>query len=390
MFAESMNLISGLRVALVSNSTGRLRDGTHLADALDRSPEVDLRMLFGMAHPIRTCDYSLPRDLDGADDIETGVPKFNLYGARHKPEPWMLADLDVIVFDVQEVGARFYEHVNIMGFIMEAAAEQGIGVVVLDRPNPVRGTSPSGFLPDRDAFFGFGSYAPIPALHGMTVGELAGYYNGERLLRGERSVDLTVVPVRNWRRDMWFDDTGLPWNQPSPNLPSPDSALAYGATCLFEAFNVSEGRGTATPFEVIGSPWLDNDRVCSDLNDRQLAGVHFEVARFEPAKLAFHASPPKFTGNALPGVRMVIDDRDRFEPYSTGLAMLWTVHQRHREELEWDRSTLRRLAATERLEQMLLEDTDLGLVVESWSQELADFQESARPYLIYPSTVQGQ
>jgi hypothetical protein len=261
-------LVRGRAVALVSNHSGRLADGSHLADALAAQRDVRLVALFGMEYDIRSNDYSVPRDPERTRDARTGVPKYSLYGEQHKPSPEMLDGVDVLLYDIQDVGARFYEHVNILGFIMEAAAERGIRVVVLDRPNPLGGRGADGFVADSQAFYRFGSYTAIPALHGMTPGELARFYNGERRLRGGRMAELHVVPMRGWTRDQWFDQTGQSWRKPSPNLVTFSSLIAYAGTCLFEAVNVSAGRGSDTPFELIGAPWLAHERAVVLLKGR--------------------------------------------------------------------------------------------------------------------------
>ena len=238
LLSEFSHLIKGKRLALVSNHSGRLSDGTHLADALFRYKDAQLKVLFGMEFNIRTNDYSIPRDQEKAIDKETGLVKYSLYGDINKPTPEMLRAVDAIVFDIQDVGARFYEHVNILGFVMEAAAENSIEVIVLDRPNPLSGLKLDGFLPDDDFLRRFGSFGKIPVLHGMTVGEIARMYNGEKMLRGGLTARLHVVEMKGWKRSFWFDDTGLQWRKPSPNLLSLSSVIAYTGTCLFEGINI--------------------------------------------------------------------------------------------------------------------------------------------------------
>ena len=335
LFTEYEHLIRGKRLALVSNHSGRLADGTHLADALYRYRGGQLRVLFGMEYDIRSNDYSVARDPETTVDRATGLSKHSLYGEHHKPTPEMLGDVQVVVFDIQEVGARFYEHINILGFVMEAAAERGLEVVVLDRPNPITGVRQDGFVPDDSALFRFGSYAKVPVQHGLTMGELARLYNGERMLRGGKTVSLHVVPMVGWTRAIWYDETGLAWRKPSPNLLTLSSLLAYVGTCLFESVNVSEGRGTDQPFEIVGAAWLDNVAMVKLLDGLQLPGVTFETVNFTPEQKPYHGRPPKLVGERLHGVRMRIVDRDAFEPYRVGVAMLWAVHRLHPDRLVW-------------------------------------------------------
>ena len=383
LFTEYEHLIRGKRLALVSNHSGRLADGTHLADALYRYRGAQLRALFGMEYDIRSNDYSAARDPETTVDRATGLPKYNLYGEHHKPTAEMLGDVQAIVFDIQDVGARFYEHINILGFVMEAAAERGIEVVVLDRPNPITGVRQDGFIPDDSALFRFGSYAKVPVQHGLTMGELARLYNGERMLRGGKTATLHVVPMIGWSPAMWYDETGLPWRKPSPNLLTLSSLLAYVGTCLFESVNVSEGRGTDQPFEMIGAPWLDNVGVVNLLESVNLAGVVFEPVNFVPEQKPYHGRPPELAGQALKGVRMQIVARDGFEPYRVGVAMLWAVHKLHPDRLVWNDAVLDRLVATTRLKTMLVEGRSPAEIFASWRGEVDAFSARSAPYRLY-------
>ena len=384
LFSEFAELVRGRAVALVSNHSGRLADGSHLADALAAQRDVRLVALFGMEYDIRSNDYSVPRDPERTRDARTGVPKYSLYGEQHKPSPEMLDGVDVLLYDIQDVGARFYEHVNILGFIMEAAAERGIRVVVLDRPNPLGGRGADGFVADSQAFYRFGSYTAIPALHGMTPGELARFYNGERRLRGGRMAELHVVPMRGWTRDQWFDQTGQSWRKPSPNLVTFSSLIAYAGTCLFEAVNVSAGRGSDAPFELIGAPWLSHERAVVLLNDLKLPGVRFAADTFTPVQQAFHARPPLYAGDLARGIRVHVTDRSTVQPYRVGVAMLWAVHALHRDRLVWNEATLDRLAATPRLKQMLEAGRTPAEIFAAWETELKQFRAISAPYHLYP------
>jgi len=339
-----------------------------------------------MEYDIRSNDYSVAKDGEVSRDKTTGLTKYNLYGEHHKPTPEMLSGVDVIVFDIQEVGARFYEHINILGFVMEAAAEQGITVIVLDRPNPITGRKQDGFLTSQGALFRFGSYAPVPVVHGMTMGELARLYNGERMLRGGRTTKLEVIPMLGWTRGMWFDETGLPWRKPSPNLLSLESLLAYVGTCLFEAVNVSEGRGTDHPFELIGASWLDNTRVIEMLKSVPLRGVRFEAEQFTPVQKPYHGQPPELAGESLKGVRLHVTDRDAFEPYKTGVAMLWAVHALHRDRIVWNDAALDRLTATPRLKEMLQNGKTPPEIFAAWEGEVESFRRMSAKYFLYPAT----
>jgi uncharacterized protein YbbC (DUF1343 family) len=383
LFGEYASLIKGKNLALVANHSARLADGTHMADALFKYPEAKLRVLFGMNYDVRSNDYSATPDSVVAIDKPTGLTKYDLYHDVHKPTPEMLKGVDVIVFDIQEVGARFYEHINILAFVMEAASELGIRVVVLDRPNPITGAKMDGWITDTDKQYRFGSYAKVPVVHGMTMGELAKLYAGEKMIRGGKPVLVDVVPMREWKRNMWFDQTGLEWRKPSPNLLTLNSLLAYVGTCLFEAVNVSEGRGTDNPFEIIGASWLDNAKAIELLRGVGLKGVTFEAETFTPVQKPYHGRPPELAGESLKGIRMRVTDRNAFEPYKAGIALLWAVNKLHADKLVWTDAVLDRLVATPRLKSMLLAGKTPKEIYASWDAELSAFKKQSAPYMMY-------
>jgi uncharacterized protein YbbC (DUF1343 family) len=383
LFTEYSHLIRGKKLALVCNHTSRLSNGTHVADALFNYKEAELIVLFGMEFNVRTNDYSHPKDTPKDLDRETGLVKYSLYGEVHKPSPDMFERVDTFVFDIQDVGARFYEHVNILGFVMEAAAEKNKEVIILDRPNPITGQRQDGFVADRAFLYRFGSYAAIPALHGLTTGELGRLYNGEQSLRGGLKAKLHVVPMKGWRRSMWYDETGLQWRKPSPNLITLQSLLAYAGTCLFEALNVSEGRGSDKPFEYVGAPWLDNLEAAKLLNALELEGVRFEPVEFVPEKKPFLSRPPEYSGERCKGIFINVTDRSRFAPYRAGIALVWAVNKLHPDKVAWNFEVLERLVATTRLQDMLKQGSRPDEIFASWQGELQTFRRTSRKYLIY-------
>jgi len=383
LLTEYPHLLRGKRIALVSNHSGRLSNGTHLVDTLIHFPGVTLKVLFGMEFNIRSNDYSLPRDKEVDIDPPTGLVKYSLYGETHKPTPEMLKGIDVIVFDIQEVGARFYEHINILGFVMEAAAENNVEVVVLDRPNPLTGSRRDGFLPDNDCLYRFGSFASVPVLHGLTMGELALFYNGTHALRDGLQARLHVVPMKGWRRSMWFDETGLEWRKPSPNLLTLQSVLAYAGTCLFEGLNISEGRGTDRPFEYIGAPWINHVKAAALLKGLRLPGVRFEPVEFTPERKPHLSKEPELSGQLCKGIYVNITDRDRAQPYRAGIALLWAFNKLHGDKLAWDEKILERLTARKNFVAMIRGGSNPSQIYAMWDKELARFDEQIKPYLLY-------
>lgn len=383
LFSEFSHLIYGKKIALVSNHTSLLSNGTHLADTLFNNPNTDLIVLFGMDNNIRTNDYSLPKDNEETIDFQTGLTKYSLYGSQHKPTKAMLTDVEVVVFDIQEVGARFYEHINILGFVMEAAAENNIEIIVLDRPNPITGTRVNGFVTDNEFLYGFGAFGKVPVIHGMTMGELSKLYNGELMLRGGTQAQIHVIEMLGWKRSMWFDQTGIEWVKPSPNLPTLESLISYTGTCLFEGINVSAGRGTEKPFQYIGAPWVDNAQVISLLNDLNLNGVQFEAVSFTPRKMSFQGRNPYLTGELCNGIYVRIMDRELFEPYNIGIAMIWAIHKIHPDKITWDDKIMNRLVSTGRLKKMIYEGMPPSEIFKSWENELQVFKNTRKKYLLY-------
>lgn len=383
LFPEYFHLIEGKRVALVANHSGVLADGTHLADALHQHPGVTLDVLFGMEFNVRSNDYSIKRDDEKTIDPETGVIKYSLYGETHKPTKEMLGNAEVVIFDIQEVGLRFYEHVNILGFVMEAAGEHGLEVIVLDRPNPLNGVAVDGFVTDDDHRYTFGAYAKIPVRHGMTMGELARMYIGEGFLRDGVAPVLHVIDMKGWKRNMWFDDTGLDWRKPSPNLLTLNSVIAYGGTCLFEGLNVSEGRGTDRPFEYIGAPWLDSHQVIRLLSELDFKGVDFEAVTFVPEQKSHLGRPPELHGETCNGIFVHVKDRSQYALYRAGIALLWAIHEVHGDQLVWNEAVIKRLTGTDRLIEMIRAGKRPEAIFESWAGEVTTFVNSRGAYLAY-------
>jgi uncharacterized protein YbbC (DUF1343 family) len=304
--------VAGRRAGLVCNPTAVTRGLVHAADLLHRAPGVRLEALFGPEHGVRG-DAQYMAAVGGERDPRTGLPVHSLYGETPdslRPGREALAGLDVLVFDVQDVGARYYTYQATMMLCMEAAAEAGVAFVVLDRPNPIGGVLVEGprLRPGFESFCGLHDVA---VRHGMTVGELALLFREERRL----DLDLEVVPCRGWRRSRAFRDTGLPWVFPSPNMPTPETALVYPGTCLLEGTNLSEGRGTTRPFELLGAPWLDAHRLAADLARERLPGVAFRPASFVPTW-------DKHAGVRCHGVELFVGDAARFRPFRTGLACI--------------------------------------------------------------------
>jgi len=372
---EPRRFLGDGRVGLITNQTGVTSDLTSTVDALHRSPDVDLRALFGPEHGARG-DLQDALPAEHHIDASTGLPVHSLYGDSLRPTPEMLEGLDSLVFDIQDVGCRFYTYPSTMAYAMEAAAENGLSFIVLDRPDPINGVAVEGNLL-RPGFSSFVGFHPVPIRHGMTIGELAS------LINEEIGADLSVVEMRGWSRGMYFDETGLPWVQPSPNIPTLDTATVYPGTCLFEGVNVSEGRGTTRPFEYVGAPWIDGGRWAEELNSLGLSGVRFRACSFIPTF-------DKYVGERCGGVQVHVTDRGRLRPVEAGLHMLQTLLSLHEDELGWLQPEagglmhFDMLAGTDALREELIAGRPVGEIVGGWGEELEGFMELRRGHLLYP------
>lgn len=379
--AEDFAPIQGTRVGLITNHTATVGD-RHLADVLHASEAVELTALFGPEHGIRG-DLPAGARIDDAVDEETGVAVYSLYGEIRKPTPEMLENVDVLMFDIQDVGARFYTYISTMGYGMQAAAEKRIPFVVLDRPNPLGGERVEGFMlePGLESFVGL---YPIPIAHGMTVAELALMIQGEKMLPGLDKLELRVVPMEGWKRDLLWSDLDREWNPPSPNIPDFPTALIYPGSCFFEGTTASEGRGTREPFMVVGAPWIDAQKLADDLNGRDLPGLRFEPVKFTPVSIQHMATKPKFRDQEIQGVRHVITDQAEVMPVAAGVHLLEAfLNQAPDKEAFFREGTIQRLSGTRRLHKELLEGKPAAEIAQSWADGVREFKELRGQYLLY-------
>jgi uncharacterized protein YbbC (DUF1343 family) len=373
LLTDSIHLVAGARVGLVTNHTGIDRARIPSIDRLAEAPEVELVALFSPEHGIRGEEEG-GISIAGGRDTRTGLPLHSLYGETRKPTPQMLEGVDVLLFDIQDVGARYYTYVYTMALAMEAAGEAGIPFVVLDRPNPIGGLAVQGNILD-PAFSTFVGMFATPMRHGMTPGELARMYVGEFGI----DVELHVAPVDGWERWMLFGDTGLPWVPPSPNMPSVESALHYPGTCLFEGTNLSVGRGTDAAFQLLGAPWIDGEALAAALNAYGLPGVEFEAARFTPRE----AGDGKFNDQEIGGVRLTATAPE-YDPTAAGLAILVESYRLSGDQWAWRESHFDRLAGTDALRLQILAGASLEELRQGWEEGLDRFRRLRVNYLIYP------
>ncbi|GLF96195.1 exo-beta-N-acetylmuramidase NamZ family protein [Streptomyces yaizuensis] len=372
--ADGYARLAGERVGVITNPTGVTADLRHVVDVMHADERVDLRAVFGPEHGFRGTAQAGGSE-GRYDDPATGLPVYDTYRLSGQPlaDVFTASGVDTLVFDIQDVGARFYTYIWTLYDCMRSAALAGKRLVVLDRPNPVTGRAALGPVLDR-AYASFVGLEPIPQAHGMTVAELAGLFNAEFL--AERPVELETVRMAGWRRGDFFDATGLPWVPPSPNMPTPETALVYAGTCLFEGTTLSEGRGTTRPFELLGAPEIDG-RWAAAANALELPGVRFREAYFAP-------SFSKFAGRTVGGVQVHVHDREVFDPVRTGIALLVTA-RRSWSGFAWTQGGqwIDKLTGSGRVRALIDAGAGADDVVGAWQEELAAFRRVRRRHLRY-------
>lgn len=376
MRSEGPGPLTGLRVGLITNHTGVDRTGQSSIDILATLPRMELVALFGPEHGIRGAAQA-GVTVEGGRDAATGLPIFSLYDSTRAPTASELANIDALVFDMQDVGARYYTYIWTMALAMRAAAAHDRLFVVLDRPNPIRGDIVQGNVQD-SAFLSFLGLYPMPMRHGMTVAEVAHWLNEEHGIDAR----LVVVPMRGWRRSLSWEDTGLFFTPPSPNMPSPVSALHYPGTCLFEQTSLSVGRGLPTAFQQIGAPWLDHEELARRLNAMELPGARFETLRFP----AVDPERQSHLGERVPGerrgVRFIATDPVAYDPTRTAVAALVEVARMHPDRLEFS-ANFDYIAGNAQLRAKVLAGATFESIVSDWEESRAAFEAARERYLLY-------
>jgi uncharacterized protein YbbC (DUF1343 family) len=396
LFEKHLDLIRGKRIGLVTNPTGLDSKLDSVIDKFRAQPDVKLVALYGPEHGVRG-DAQAGQFVAFYYDEHLKLPVFSLYGQTYKPpadmmtnideymrtfdtqhagktvETGMMDSVDVMVFDLQDVGTRVYTFLATMANAMQAAADANIPFIVLDRPNPIGGAAMEGPILQYPEYSSFIGLYPIPLRHGMTVGELAQLFNDKYL---KKKAKLTVVPMENWTRDEWFDETSLPWVMPSPNIPGLDSAAVYPGQVIFEGTNLSEGRGTTKPFEMFGAPWIDGFVLAQKLNALNLPGVKFREVWFTPTF-------SKFSGKQCGGCQLHVTDRNAYNSVNTALAILATVKELYGDKLELHKSYFDKVLGNSTVREALERGEPVGKIVASFKPGLEEFAKLREPYLLY-------
>lgn len=388
LLRDSMELIRGKKIGLLTNQTGVNERGQSDIDLLRgdaaKKANVNLTVLFSPEHGIRGTEDR--EGIANSVDRKTGLPIISLYGNQTTAPPDSeMRKIDALVFDLQDIGTRTWTYVGAMIYSMRAAARTGKMIIVLDRPNPITGyyvegpvldsalANPEDPTPSRPGQ----AYAlyPVPLRHGMTIGEMARFFNDVLNIKA----NLKVVPMRGWRRELWFDRTGLPWVRPSPNMPSLQSAMLYPGLVAFEGSNLSVGRGTPTAFQMLGAPWLKADQVVQMLKERQMRGVRFIPEKFTPK----NPTDGKFANQEINGVRVLITNRNGLQPSRVGAALLWAINKTSPNELKLVDRTFDLRFGAPRVREALLRGEDPDAVIDREYKPAYDFREKTRRYLLY-------
>ena len=359
--------LQGCRVGLITNHTGLTREGKATIDVLFNAPAVSLGALFGPEHGLRG---EWDEDVADGDDPRTSLPIFSLFGARTQPTAEQIAGLDTLIFDIQDIGCRFYTYLSTLGNVLEAADKHGLRVMVLDRPNPINGLTTEGPLADPDRL-SFVAYHSIPIRHGLTLGEMARLMHYEKRL----TCPLEVIGCEGWQRGDWYDATGLLWTNPSPNMRRLTAACLYPGVGLLEMTNVSVGRGTDTPFEIFGAPYIDPRRFAAALNAAQMPGIRFVPVRFTPTASVF-------AGQSCGAVQMLVTERERLNSVQVGLTL--TAALRHLYPDDWQPKKLMALLVNQAVYDAIVAGCSYAEIAAGWAEDLATFAARTQPHLLYP------
>jgi uncharacterized protein YbbC (DUF1343 family) len=379
LFSHRKNVLSGKRIALLANPSSVDSEYRFIVDRFLAEKAWKVVSLWGPEHGLRG-EMQDQEYCEAFHDPKTGLPVYSLYGNQLKPSAEMMSDIDVVVFDMQDVGSRYYTFIYTLSYVMEACMEHHKEVVVLDRPNPINGVDHEGPVlePGYESFVG---RYPIPTRHAMTIGELAFYFHREIGLKCR----LEVIEMEDWNRGMYFEETRLPWVLPSPNMPTADTAIVYPGMCLFEGTNVSEGRGTTRPFEIFGAPWIDPEKLCAALEQFRLPGVRFRPLYFQPTFNKFHQQ-------LCGGAQIHVTDRKSFQPVKMALCLLHTLLRDHANDFRWkdppyefvtDRLPIDILWGNSWIREDLQNGTAPDDIEGNWQSGLLAFLQVRNRYLLY-------
>lgn len=379
--ASKFAFFKGMKIGIICNHTSRDKNGRFIVDLFNESGKCRVTAIFSPEHGYRGL-HADGMKIGNDVDSKTGAKIYSLYGKYRKPKKEMLKNVDILVYDIQDVGARFYTYISTMSNAMESAAENGIPFVVLDRPNPIRGDMIEGSLLELK-YKSFVGMHPIPIRYGLTAGELARLICGEDYITNAANLDLHIIKMENWTRDLWYDETGLPWISPSPNMTSLKTAIVYPGFCLLEGTNLSEGRGTDSPFLKFGAPWIDSQAFARELNSLDIQGAIFEPSTFTPISIPNVAYKPKYENKQCSGVKIEITDRNDFKPVNAIVRILKKAKQMYPKEFKWHGTWIDNLYGSDKLRKVIENNEPLDELFKSWEKDLQQFKEISQQYKIY-------
>ena len=376
--------LDGKSIALYTNQTAVNRNGIHILDLLKNVSSVKVSVLLAPEHGIWGLDDNRAK-LVGREQVDPlhGAPIIDLFSTYVYPPHWIMDKVDLILIDFQDTGSRYSTYMATMAKIFETASERRIPVMVLDRPNPLRGDIVDGPVP-RTEFQSYESYHLFPIRHGLTLGEMSILINEMGWIKDLKRVDLTVVPMSNWDRDMWFDDTQLSWRNPAPFLLNPSNLLAYAGMDLFRGTNMNIGFGTDTPYMIVGSPWLVTSFLIQKLKDQHLPGIEFKEIKYRPTGSIYHIRVPKYDGQSCSGIQLSITDRDEFNPLTTATTIMLLIHRLHPREFQWEEAGyIDKLFGTNDLRIIAAQKKPPNHLPALWAQDVYKFNEFRQTFLIY-------
>lgn len=379
--SDQFYVIENKRIGIVTNHSAVLSNGIHLVDTLFNLSNCEIVALFGPEHGIRGNAPDGKSIKDGIDP-KTNIPVYSLYGKTYKPSPDMLKNIDILIFDIQDIGARFYTFISTLYYTLIASAENNIPIVVLDRPNPIGGNVVDGPI-RKENFKSFVAIAPIPIQHGMTIGELANMFNSENWLGDNLSADLTIIEMDGWYREFLFDYYELTWINPSPNIPSLNSAILYPGMCLIEGVNVSEGRGTYSPFLIFGAPYINSEELLIELKSYDIPGLEFNSTSFKPIAIENMSIHPKYQDQTCSGINISVRDKTITRSLRFGIQVLYSIKKLYPRDFEYRKNWLDKLFGDTYLREMLDEGKTPSEIFKVWESELYQFKKLRSKYLLY-------
>lgn len=381
LIATNFEAVRGLRVGVITNQTAVSGDGKHIIEVLRTAPDVELTAIFGPEHGVFGKNEA-GEAVESSEGDSIKIPVYSLYGITRKPTAEMFKNIDALLFDIQDVGTRFYTYISTMNNTMEAAADFGVKYIVLDRPNPVGGVVVEGpvLSPEFTSFVGI---HPIALRHGMTVGELAMMFKEEGWLKSKKKLDLAVVEMQGWQRHMFFEETGLSWIPPSPNMPTTTTALIYCGMGLIEATNVSEGRGTKAPFQQIGAPWLDAKHLINELQAMKIQGVRLRPVQFTPVDIPGMATNNKYDKQQCNGIEISILNAQQFRSVDFGMKVLTLLQAHYADNFQLKPAWLRKLTGQDWIAGAIKSGDSSVRITGKWEKETGKFIQKRADYLLY-------